>query len=79
MKVDYLDELARDLVKQYKTKDALFGDKGVVKELQKRLLQAALDGELTEHLGYEKHERSPLKDNARNGYSRFVNPQPVPK
>lgn len=69
MKVDYLDELARDLVKQYKTKDALFGDKGVVKELQKRLLQAALDGELTEHLGYEKHERRPLKDNARNGYS----------
>ena len=43
MKVDYLDELAKDLVKQYKTKDALFGDKGVVKELQKRLLQAALD------------------------------------
>jgi len=69
MKVDYLDDLAKDLVKQYKTKDALFGDKGVVKELQKRLLQAALDGELTEHLGYEKHERSPLKDNARNGYS----------
>ena len=49
MKVDYLDELAKDLVKQYKTKDALFGDKGVVRELQKRLLQAALDGELTEH------------------------------
>lgn len=72
MKVDYLDELAKDLVKQYKTKDALFGDKGVVKELQKRLLQAALDGELTDHLGYEKHERSPLKDNARNGYSSKI-------
>jgi len=69
MKVDHLDELAEDLVKQYKTKEALFGEKGLVKELQKRLLQAALDGELTEHLGYEKHERSPLKDNARNGYS----------
>ncbi len=69
MKVDYLDNLARDLVKQYKTKDALFGDKGIVKELQKRLLQAALDGELTEHLGYEKHERLDAKDNARNGYS----------
>jgi transposase-like protein len=69
MKVDHLDELAKDLVKQYKTKEALFGEKGLVKELQKRLLQAALDGELTEHLGYEKHERSPLKDNARNGYS----------
>jgi putative transposase len=69
MKVDYLDNLARDLVKQYKTKDALFGDNGVVKELQKRLLQAALDGELAEHLGYEKHERMNTKDNARNGYS----------
>ena len=69
MKVDYLDELAKDLVKQYKTQDALFGDKGVVKELQRRLLQAALDGELTEHLGYEKHERNEVKDNARNGYS----------
>lgn len=69
MKIDYLDSLARDLVKQYKTKDALFGDKGVVKELQKRLLQTALDGELTEHLGYEKHARMDTKDNARNGYS----------
>jgi len=69
MKADHLDELAKDLVKHYKTKDALFGEKGIFKELQKRLLQAALEGELTDHLGYEKHERSELKDNARNGYS----------
>ena len=60
------------MVKQYKTKDALFGEKGIVKELQERLLQAALDGELTEHLGYQKHERSPLKDNARNGVARLL-------
>lgn len=26
MKVDQLDELAKDLVKQYKTKEALFGE-----------------------------------------------------
>ena len=32
MKIDYLDSLARDLVKQYKTKDALFGDKRVASE-----------------------------------------------
>jgi putative transposase len=69
MKVDDLDELAKKLVKQYKTKDALFGEQGVFKELQKRLLQSALEGELTEHLGYEKHERSEFSDNARNGYS----------
>ena len=35
----------------------------------KELLQATLDGELTEHLGYEKHARMDTKDNARNGYS----------
>lgn len=69
MKVNELDELAKKLVREYKTKDALFGEQGVFKELQKRLLQAALEGELTEHLGYEKHERSEGKDNARNGYS----------
>jgi transposase-like protein len=68
MKVDDLDELAKKLVKQYKTKDALFGEQGIFKELQKRLLQAALEGELTEHLGYDKNERCELKDNARNGY-----------
>lgn len=67
-KLDELDELAKKLVKEYKTKDALFGEQGVFKELQKRLLQAALEGELTEHLGYEKHERCDLKDNARNGH-----------
>lgn len=70
MKVDELDDLAKKLVKEYKTKDALFGEKGVFKELQKRLLQAALEGELTDHVGYERHERSELKDNARNGYSK---------
>jgi len=68
-KFDELDELAKKLVKEYKTKDALFGEQGVFKELQKRLLQAALEGELTDHLGYEKHERCELKENARNGYS----------
>jgi len=68
-KMDELDELAKELVKEYKTKDALFGEQGVFRELQKRLLQAALEGELTDHVGYDKHKRCELKDNARNGYS----------
>ena len=50
MKVDYLDELAKDLVKQYKTKDALFGDKGVFKELQK--VQQVYCYSLQDHLQY---------------------------
>jgi putative transposase len=68
MKVDQLDDLAKELVQKYKTKEALFGEQGLIKELQKRLLQAALDGELSDHLGYEKHERTE-KHNARNGHS----------
>lgn len=68
-KTDNLTALAEELVKEYKTKEALFGKDGVAFELQKRLYEAALRGELTDHLGYEKHERqeSGFNQNARNG------------
>jgi putative transposase len=66
--MDTLDKMAQELVSEYKTKEALFGHDGVVKELQRRLLQAALEGELTGHLGYEPCERSDA-ENSRNGYS----------
>lgn len=63
-----LDELANQIAKQYPSKEDLLGDTGVFQELFRRTLQSALDGELTHHLGYEKHSRS-LDDNKRNGYS----------
>ena len=73
MKVDNLTQLAESLVKEYKTKEALFGKDGVAYELQKRLYEAALRGELTDHLGYEKHARHPDGENARNGsYSKVL-------
>lgn len=41
------------------------------KQLKRRGLEAALAGELTDHLGYEKHTKSEsAKDNSRNGYSK---------
>ena len=44
----------------------MLGQGGVSKELTKALVEKALDGELTHHLGYPKY--SSLKsDNARNG------------
>jgi len=68
---NYLGELAKDLVKTYKTKEALFGKEGVLNELKKNLYQAALNGELTEYLGYQGYERTKKpKENTRNGYSR---------
>ena len=41
------------------------------KALKKRGLEAALAGELTDHLGYDKDGRSiNCKTNSRNGYSK---------
>lgn len=42
------------------------GENGLLAELTKRLVGSALDGEITSHLGYEKHERGEAQ-NSRNG------------
>lgn len=42
------------------------GENGLLAELTKRLVESALDGEITDHLGYEKHERGEGA-NSRNG------------
>ena len=39
---------------------------GLIKELNKRLLEKALESEMQNHLGYDKHARS-QGSNARNG------------
>lgn len=35
----------------------LTGEGGLLGQLTKRLLESALEGEMTDHLGYDKHER----------------------
>ncbi|WUD79093.1 hypothetical protein OG937_10485 [Streptomyces sp. NBC_00510] len=32
------------------------GEGGVLQQLTKRVLESTLEGEITEHLGYEKHD-----------------------
>lgn len=64
-----LKEVARSLVKEYKTKEALFGEQGALKELFASALEACLEGEMTNHLGYEKYSRDGEVENSRNGYS----------
>jgi len=50
----------------------LLGKDGIFQQLRKRLLERALDAELSEHLGYEKHQRSGRRGaNSRNGHAAF--------
>ena len=44
------------------------GENGLLAQLTKIVLESALEGEITAHLGYEKHEKGASEDgNARNG------------
>lgn len=48
-------ELLDELLKDYGRPEDLLGKDGLLNKLKKALLERALDGELTHHLGYEKH------------------------
>ncbi|WP_433461831.1 IS256 family transposase [Spirillospora sp. CA-128828] len=46
----------------------LTGEGGLLQQLTKRVLESALEGEITDHLGYDRHERTGEGGgNARNG------------
>ena len=62
-------ELAEQLVEQAKDEGLdLVGPDGVLTGLTKRVLEAGLEAEITEHLGYEKHDpEGPDGGNSRNG------------
>ena len=49
---------------------ALLGDGGLLTEITRAVLERALEAEMTEHLGYEKHDPAGRgSDNSRNGTS----------
>jgi putative transposase len=50
------------------SREAVLGESGLVARLTKRVVERALAGELTHHLGYDKGEEPPGK-NCRNGAS----------
>lgn len=64
------DKLLDELLKDYKNPEDLIGKNGILKELTKRLVERAMEAELTEHLGYEKNSlvEKPT-GNRRNGSS----------
>lgn len=46
----------------------LTGEGGLLQMLTKRVLESALEGEITDHLGYEKHDPAAKNNgNSRNG------------
>lgn len=63
-------ELIDNLLKDYKNPEDLIGENGLLRQLTKQLLERAMAAELTEHIGYEKHD--PVghnSGNSRNGSS----------
>lgn len=62
-------ELVAQLVDQAQRQGlSVEGEGGLLAQLTKLVLESALEGEITAHLGYEKHERAEEPDgNSRNG------------
>ena len=65
------EELLSGLLANYKKPEDLIGENGLLKQLTKLLVEKALDAELTEHLGHDRHESvANASGNTRNGKSR---------
>jgi putative transposase len=65
------EELLASLLADYKKPEDLIGENGLLKQLTKLLVEKALDAELTEHLGHERHETvANPGGNTRNGKSK---------
>ena len=65
------NDLLDELLANYQKPEDLIGENGLLKQLTKRLVERALDAEMTVHLGHERH--APVANasgNTRNGRSR---------
>ncbi len=64
-------ELLDELLKDYKSPEDMFGNDGLLQQLTKAVVERALQGEMTHHLGYEKHDVAGQNSgNSRNGNSK---------
>lgn len=62
------DDLIDQLLASYEKPEDLTGESGILKQLTARLLERAMEAEMTEHLGYEKHAPEGRgMPNSRNG------------
>jgi putative transposase len=62
------EKLLDEMMKDYKNPEDLLGENGLLKQLTKALLEKALQGEMTHHLGYPKWSPDAKNTgNSRNG------------
>ncbi|MDH4182578.1 MAG: transposase [Nitrospinota bacterium] len=63
-------ELLDELLKVYKNPEDILGKNCILNELKQAIMERALAGELTHHLGYEKYSfQGRNSGNSRNGKS----------
>ena len=61
-------KLIDSLLADYKKPEEITGENGLLKQMTKALLERAMQAEMTDHLGYEKHDRAGSNSgNSRNG------------
>ena len=62
------DKFIDQLLDGHSSPEDLLGENGLLKQLTKRVAERALEAEMEEHLGYEKHEaKGKNTGNSRNG------------
>jgi len=67
---DLIDQLLDHIDFRGLTQEEVVGQNGLIKQLTGRILQRALEAEMTEHLGYEKHSGAgDNSGNSRNGHT----------
>jgi len=67
---DILDQILDTIDFKGLTQDEVVGQDGIIKQLTGRILQRALEAEMTEHLGYEKNSNAGDNNgNSRNGHT----------
>jgi putative transposase len=64
------EEIIDELMKNCQKPEDLIGENGLLKQLTKAVIERALRGELTQHLGYGRSEQAAPGPNRRNGASR---------
>jgi putative transposase len=68
MEID--NKLIDELLKEYRKPEDIIGANGILKQLTKALIERAMTAELTQQLGYEKHDPKGYRSgNSRNGTS----------
>ena len=62
------DEIVDELLAGARTEEEIVGPGGLLSQLTKRLVERAMEVELTDHVGYERHQEPPGgSGNTRNG------------